>query len=314
MSTNTKKKNSQIKVLVVYVATMLVCVILFGSCAIYLLDVFVKEPARKKAESLANEENNQTEDIAKEDYSSASQTILFVGANGEAINGMAIIRSLPGEGKINILPISKYTLSQSNGISGTLLSLYESGGITYLQSAVESAFGVTCDRYIKITDDGWKALVEYFGGTSSYNFAETLYYKNEETGELTSFSQGTATRTLWGDDLRRIITYPLYSDGEKTKVQVVGEVGVSVINSGFMTNCDELKSNLQNIFNTIFNNSDTDITANGFKKVKPAYEHLLDSAKTPATYRMPKGSWDQSGYFTVDSGFKSELKEYFGLE
>lgn len=299
MSTNSKKKRSQINVLVVYVATMLVCVIIFGSCAIYLLDIFVREPARKKAEAAANENTGQEQESSEADYSFANETILFVGANGETINGIALIRALPGEGKINLVPISKYTLSQTSGISGTLSSLYETGGITYLKSAVEYAYSITCDKYIKITDDGWKSLVEYFGGTSNYNFPEDLYYKNEETGELTRFSAGTATRTLWGDDLRRIITYPLYSDGEKAKVQVVGEVGVSVINSGFLTNSKELKSNLQNIFNTIFNNSDADITATYFKKVQPAYEHLLDSARSPATYRMPKGSWDQSGYFTV---------------
>lgn len=313
MSTNSRKKKSQINVLVVYVATMLVCVILFGSCAIYLLDVFVKEPAKKKAEAAANSENNQSQEDAAIDYSFARETILFVGANGETINGMALIRSMPDKGQIHIVPISKYTLSQAGGSSGTLASLYESGGITYLKSAVESAFSITCDKYIKITDDGWKGLVEYFGGTSSYNFPEDLYYKNEETGELTSFSAGAATRTLWGDDLRRIITYPLYSDGEKTKLQVVGEVGVSIINSGFLTNSKELKNNLQSIFNTIFNNSDTDITATSFKKVKPAYEYLLETTRSPATYRMPKGSWDQSGYFTVDPEFPAELKEHFEI-
>lgn len=299
--------------LVVYVATMLVCVLLFGSCAVYLLDIFVKEPARKKAEEAAIGELDQAEEDEVEDYSFANETILFVGANGETINGMALIRSLPEKGKVYILPISKYTLSSANGSSGTLLSLFQSGGISYLKSAVESAFSLTCDKYIRISDDGWKSLVEYFGGTSDYNFPEDLYYKNEETGELTSFSKGAATRTLWGDDLRRIITYPTYSDGEKTKLQVVGEVGVSVINSGFLTNVEEIKNNLQNIFNCIFNNSDTDITAASFKMVKPAYEHLLETANSPATYRMPTGSWDQSGYFTVDPKFPADLKEYFEI-
>lgn len=312
MSTQ-KKRRSQINVLVVYVATMLICLVVFGSCAVLLLDIFVTQPAKKKAqEELTNNPDSSVLET-EEDYSYANETILFVGAQGETINGMAVIRVLPGEGDIKIVPVSKYTLSQVSGTSGTIAQLFESGGMTYLKSAVENAFGITCDKYIKISNDGFKALVEYTGGTSSYTFPEELYYKNEETGELTSFSQGPATRTLWGDDIRRILTYPLYADGERTRVQAVGELGASIINSGFLANAEELSGNLTNIFNTVFNNSDTDITSKSFKKVKPAYEHLLETSTSPATYRMAKGTWGDNGYFTVDPEFKTEIIEYFAL-
>ena len=304
MSTQ-KKKSSQINVLVVYVATMFICLVIFGSCAVMLLDIFVTQPAKKKAqEELASSTENSGE-AEEEDYSYARETILFVGAQGETINGM--------EGSVKIVPVSKYTLSDVGGTSGTIAQLFESGGMSYLKAAVENAFDIECDKYIKISNEGFKALVEYTGGTSSYTFPEELYYKNEETGELTSFSQGAATRTLWGDDIRRILTYPLYTDGEKTKVQAVGELGASIINSGFLTNAEEITNNLTNIFNTIFNNSDTDITSRSFKEVKPAYEHLLEISRSPATYRMPKGTWADNGYFSVDPEFKTEIKEYFAL-
>ncbi len=312
MSTQ-KKKSSQINVLVVYVATMFVCLVIFGGCAVMLLDIFVTQPAKKKAqeELLAGIEDSG--EAEEEDYSYARETILFVGAQGETINGMAVIRVLPDEGSVKIVPVSKYTLSDVGGTSGTISQLFESGGMSYLKAAVENAFDIKCDKYIKISNDGFKSLVEYTGGTSSYTFPEELYYKNEETGELTSFSQGPATRTLWGDDIRRILTYPLYADGEKTKVQAVGELGASIINSGFLTNAEEMTNNLTNIFNTIFNNSDTDITSRSFKEVKPAYEHLLEISRSPATYRMPKGTWGDNGYFSVDPEFKTEIKEYFAL-
>ncbi len=313
MSNSQKKRRSQINVLVVYVATMFICLVIFGGCAVVLLDVFVTQPAKEKAEQeLMQSQQNETEQ-AEEDYSFARETILFVGAQGETINGMALIRVLPDEGSIRLVPVSKYTMSEVGGTSGTVAQLFESGGMAYLKAAVENAFGIKCDKYIKISNDGFKALVEYAGGTSNYTFPEDLYYKNEDTGELTSFSAGAATRTLWGDDIRRILTYPLYSDGEKTKVQAVGELGVSIINSGFLINAEELSNNLTNIFNTIYNNSDTDITSQGFKNVKPAYEYLLETTSSPATYRMPKGVWGDNGYFTVDSEFKNELTEYFML-
>lgn len=307
------KKRSQINVLLVYVVTMIICLAVFGSCAILLLDIFVTQPAKKKAELQAAKEQAEEQAPEEADYSYANETILFVGASGDDINAMALIRVLPQEEHVLVVPISKYTVSDVGGTSGSILGLYQTGGLTYLKASVEKAFGVHCDKYIKITDDGWKQLVEYAGGTSTYTFPEDMYYKNEETGELTIFSAGVATRTLWGDDIRRILTYPLYSEGEKTKVRAVGEMSVCLINSAFLTKGEELKNNLNNIFNTIYNNSDTDITSKSFKDVQSAYEHLLSSTVSPATYRMPKGSWNVNGYFTLDNDFKTEIKEYFEL-
>lgn len=307
-----KKRGSQASLLLTYVATMLICIILFGTCAVVLLDVFVTQPAKKKQDAL-NGVSSSDEDAAV-DYSYANETILFVGANGETLNAVALVRVKPQDGAVLIVPISKYTVAKVGDTSGTISELFESGGMAYLKRAVENVFSVKCDKYLKITDEGWKSLVEYTGGTSDYTFPEELMYKNEATGELTSFSAGQATRTLWGDDIRRIITYPLYSEGEKTRVQVIGELSTCLINSAFTSNAADMKANLTNIFNTIFNNSDTDITTKSFKEVREAYEYLLDNAKSPATYRMPRGTWGQNGYFTVDSEFVGELKDYFGIE
>ncbi len=307
-----KKRGSQASLLLTYVATMLICIILFGTCAVVLLDVFVTQPAKKKQDAL-NGVSSSDEDAAV-DYSYANETILFVGANGETLNAVALVRVKPQDGAVLIVPISKYTVAKVGDTSGTISGLFESGGMAYLKRAVENVFSVKCDKYLKITDEGWKSLVEYTGGTSDYTFPEELRYKNEATGELTSFSAGQATRTLWGDDIRRIITYPLYSEGEKTRVQVIGELSTCLINSAFTSNAADMKANLTNIFNAIFNNSDTDITTKSFKEVREAYEYLLDNAKSPATYRMPRGTWGQNGYFTVDSEFVGELKDYFGIE
>lgn len=309
-----KRKRTQVKVLLVYLSTLLVCILIFGTAALFLMDVFVTQPAQEREqEELAALEGEDEPEVAT-DYSALRKTYLFVGAENQTLNGMALIRVLPDSGNIFIVPVSKLTLATVGNISGTMSALFESGGMDYLISAVESTFGISCDSYIKITNEGWKSLVEYFGGVTSYTFPEELYYKNEDTGELTSFSQGLASRTLWGDDLRRIITYPLYTNGEQTTVSVIGELSVSLINSAFTTHAEDVKNNLQSIFNTIFNNSDTNITTPSFNEMRPAYEYMLDNFTTPASYRLAKGTWDERGYFTVAEDFKTELAEYFELE
>lgn len=309
-----KKRASQAPVLLAYVMTMLVCLVIFGSAAVVLLDMFVTQPKEQREKEQQKAQNQLQEEVVSDvDYSASRRTILFVGAEGETINGMALIRILPDTVSVKIMPIPTKTVAVVGSSTETIATHYENGGMTYLKTAVENTFGVTCDKYIKISNDGWNSLVEYFGGTSTYVFPQELYYKNEATGETTSFGQGQATRTLWGDDIRRIITYPLYKDGE-TQIRVVGEIGASLINSGCYTYKESILNNIQNIFNTIFNNSDTDITSRGFKDNREALEYLVENAGVaPCTYRLPDGSWDSRGNFTASEEFKAQLKEYFEI-
>lgn len=309
-----EKRSSQAPVLIVYAVTMIICLAVFGSVAMILLEVFVNQPreARQAAAGAGNAavvENSSEE----QDFSKARETILFVGADGSNINGMALIRVLPDLLTVKVVPISPYTWSIAGGTEGTIASLFDAGGMSYLKTAVENAYGVSCDKYIKITNDGFRSLVDYLGGTSDYNFPQELYYRNDETGEITSFSQGAATRTLYGDDIRKIVTYPMYEKGNEAKVQVLGELAVSLINSACTYNSGAVVGNIQTIFNEIYNNSDSDLTSKGFADVREAYEHLISSNPSPATYRMPSGLWDARGYFMVGEDFRTEIREYFEL-
>lgn len=116
-----KKRGSQASLLLTYVATMLICIILFGTCAVVLLDVFVTQPAKKKQDAL-NGVSSSDEDAAV-DYSYANETILFVGANGETLNAVALVRVKPQDGAVLIVPISKYTVAKVGDTSGTISGL-----------------------------------------------------------------------------------------------------------------------------------------------------------------------------------------------
>lgn len=308
-----RKRQSQTPVLIVYVLSMLISVAIFGAVALVLLNVFVTQPKLRR-EAERNSASAVEEDTDEEyDYAAARETILFAGEDGGKINFIAVIRVLPDLKTIRILPVSPYTLSNVSGVEGTVDSLFETGGMTYLKQSVENAFGITCDKYIKISNDGWSSFVDYLGGTQDYYFPEELYYKNETTGEITSFSQGSATRTLYGDDIRRIMTYPMYSGGSEARVRAVGELWASLINSACTYNSGSVVGNIQTIFNVIFNNSDTDITTRSFTEVREAYEYIVSEAQTPATYRLPTGTWNDSGYFTASDEFRVELQTYFEL-
>ena len=304
------KRPSQTPVFLVYAVTMLISLVVFGFAALVLLDVFVTQPKLER-EAAADRSDSADEEYVEPDYSAARETILFIGAEGTDINAMSLIRVLPDEPAIKIVPVSPYTWTQVSGTEGTVASLFNAGAMSYLKQGVENALGVTVDKYIKISNEGWKKIVESLGGTDSYTFPQELYYRNEETGEITSFAQGPATRILYGDDIRKIMIYPLYENGSSTRQQVVGELSVALINSACRNNSKAVISNIQSIFNTIYNNSDTDITSKSFGEIREAYEHLIGSSSSPATYRLPSGSWDSRGYFIAGESCGAELAEYF---
>ncbi len=307
-----RKPASAASVFIVYVVTMLFCFVIFGSAAVVLLDKFVTQP---KLELEADRNQSVTEAVTPEaDYSDFRRTFLFVNAQGEELGGIVLIRVMPDTREIKLVPVSPYTLATVGDAKGTIKYLYEAGGMTYLYKAVEDAFGFSPEKYIKINNQGFNRLTEYLGGTSSYVFPKDLNYKDEETGILTSFSQGPANRTLWGDDIRRIVNYPLYEKAGRDQISVLGEISTSLINSALYINYSNVNSNLQNIFNTIFNNSDTDITSKDFKNAREAYEYLTDEPKQSASYRLPAGTWNEDyTKFTVDEEFKTNIREYFEI-
>ncbi len=306
-----RKASSGAPVLIVYVVTMLICFVIFGSAGVFLLDKFVTQPK----EQLEQDRNEVTTAPVEEyDYSQFRRTFLFVNAQGETVNGIVLLRVIPDNLTVKVVPISPCTLASVGSASGTIASLYEAGGMTYLTKAVEDATGIEAEKYLKIDNEGFARLVEYFGGTSTYVFPSDLYYKDEATGEMTSFSHGPASRTLWGDDLRRIVNYPLYEQGGKDRLSVLGEISVSLINSACYQNNKNVNANLQNIFNTIFNYSDTDITSKDFKEARKAYEYLTEDPIQPATYRLPQGEWNADfTKFDILDSFKDDIKLFFEL-
>ena len=239
-------------------------------------------------------------------------TVLFIGAEGDVFNAAAAVQFSPVNLQIKVVPISPYTLCTVGSKTETLAYHYKTGGITNLRAGIEDVTGMSFDRYIKLSNDGFAILVEDIGGLY-YNIPQDMYYNNEETGEITNFSQGRSTRILWGDDLRKLMIYPEYNGGHDQNVKVTGDICVSIIN-GYFNNKDTVLKNMRSMFTSMLNNSDSkDIDAKDYEDWKDAMEYMLKNASSPAVFRVLKGVWNEDGTFTPDVTFKDELMDYFGM-
>ena len=300
-----RKRSSQASVLMVYVSTMLICLMIFGSAALFLLNKFVIEPR----ETAKNPTNDTTQSAV--DYSYANETILFIGAEGTQINGCVILRVLPTEGKIFVVPISNNTLSLVGTTTGMLTELYKIGGTDYLIKGIEYSYGISFDKYIKMNNFGFDEIVEYFGGAANYEFPKPLIYEDKATGEMTAFASGVSPYPLNGYDIRKVVTYPLYLSGEE-QLNALGGVTVSLLNTAFSSNSDSITKNMQDIIITLLNNSETNVTQVTFKEVKKAYEYMLKTFDSPASYIIPTGQWE-GDIFNISQESVAEIKEFLGI-
>ncbi len=302
------KARGALSVVIVYFATMLVSLIVIGGAAVYIMNNYINAPASQvDSDNIVNEES----DIYTPSLSD-NLTVLFIGAEGDVFNAAAAVQFSPVNLQIKVVPISPYTLCTVGSKTETLAYHYKTGGITNLRAGIEDVTGMSFDRYIKLSNDGFAILVEDIGGLY-YNIPQDMYYNNEETGEITNFSQGRSTRILWGDDLRKLMIYPEYNGGHDQNVKVTGDICVSIIN-GYFNNKDTVLKNMRSMFTSMLNNSDSkDIDAKDYEDWKDAMEYMLKNASSPAVFRVLKGVWNEDGTFTPDVTFKDELMDYFGM-
>jgi hypothetical protein len=103
--------------------------------------------------------------------------------------------------------------------------------------------------------------------------------------------------------------YPVFEAGKQGNLEFAGEALYALINNAFQY-ANITTDNLDNIYDILTSNSDTDFTNDDFKLQKSYIRDMLSSGLSPAELMCPEGTWssdDES--FEVSSGFKAELRE-----
>ncbi len=294
-----KKKRSQAPVAMVYFVTLAVCLIVFGLIGLKLIDTF----------SISNTDSSSEDDTDSSETLTLHDTTLFflmTDESGKAVNS-ALIRVLPNSEKITIIPFSPYT--ELTG--GTIAEVYADNGIVSVKNALESQLAISIDQYMALTGTSFDAAVQITGGVL-YTVSEDLYYDDPLTKDTVSYPKGTET-ALEGSQLRAIMNYPIFQDGASTNVKVTGSLLTDWINTSF-EKADILTENLDDIFNAIYTDADTNITSVEYQDAKPAILYLINNLSMPANYLTPTGKWNNETSFSISSSFVDQLPEFLELD
>ena len=222
-----------------------------------------------------------------------------------------IARFLPTEGQFIFLPIPSNTSVTSDGEEDTLYNIYRNGGTKKAAAAIESCFGIRSDRYIKFNRQSFSVIADIFGGID-YDIPYNLVYDNPDTGEATVLKAGR--QFVDSTALRKILTYPNYTQGEEYRAKCLGVAVNELVESG-VSNPTSFAENLDDYFVAVINaDIDTDITAYDYDEVEKAMKYVIKSSDSLSTFVLSSGTLNEDGHYVIDEKFLATLPELLLLE
>lgn len=295
------------KIALTYVITILVTLVIIGGIGLLLL----KEIMAPKEDDTPDFQLEQM--VTIDDYVPSpenNKTTLIIFDSEKRMSGCTfmLVRMLADERYITIMPLPSDTYAKVGSTEDSIYEFYRLGGTAEAVDAVEAATGVEIDYYLKLNNESFGVAVDIFGGVD-FNVPYNLEYSNSDTGEETIFREGETY--LDSRDMRKIITYPLYSSGEEYRAKMVG-VAVSElfnrnVSAGFSNYVDDY-------FSTIVNSTvETNFTAYDYEVQADAIKYVSETDENVCKLLTVTGAYNENSLFVLDENFLKSLTERFKL-
>ena len=287
-----RKKRSQAPVALVYVVTVLIFMALISMLSIYLLKTFHIIDDKKEEEPVVTVQTFND---------------LFARVNSKGVlSDMTLIRIDPTDNSVLVVPISALTLNSANKV--TMRETFAQAGMAGVKEAVEGTLGMKIDNYATLSNDAFERVCDIYGGIT-YMATEELYYISKDNDENDITIMKGEMSTLSGRQIRLLTQYPVFSKGKQGNNEFLGEAMESLINNMFL-HSNITSDNLDNLYNIITTNSDTDMNVEDFKLQKSYIKDMLSEGIVPAEKLVPEGVWaDKDENFTISEDFITKLKE-----
>lgn len=283
-----KKRKSQTPTALVYFATLLLFLAVFGLIASFIVD---------KLNELSQPQQAQKADPVP------SFNLFFAHVNGKNVLAeMSVVRISPETNSVVVIPVSAVVKNDSDK---TFREVYDNGGIIKLKASVEKTFGLTVDNYATVSNKAYERLVDMIGGVI-YTPEEDLYYLAKNDADDISIRSGQAI-SLVGRQVRLISQYPVFKTGKEGNQLFINEATEQLVASA-IRQTSITKNNLDNVYNIITENSDTDWDKNIYKVHKTYIKKMLDTNDTKCQLIAPEGKW-QDNKLEMSDKFIEDLKK-----
>ena len=275
-------------VALVYFATMLLFLAVFGLIAFFLINRI--------------EELNQPEPPAPTPVTPTFNT-LYARVNSKNVLGdMSIVRISPENNSVTVIPMSSFIKADNDK---TFREIYNDGGIQDLKKSVESTLDLTVDNYLTISNKAFDNMVDLLGGVI-YTPSEELYYLSDNDADDISLRKGQ-TLTLVGRQVRLLFQYPVFSEGKSGNLEFMGMAMNSIIRSVFKQT-SITTNNLDHMYEMVTENSNTDLDKTTYKEQKGYIKQMLSTNAVNCKMLLPSGVWTDDK-MTLSLDFKNQLSQ-----
>lgn len=307
------KKSS--KVILTYIITIVLTLIIAGGVCYIAFSSILSENDTNTSDAPANEIELQPLTVLGEYTPSAedARTVLLIldAEKRESGSCFLVARFLPVGEQFVFLPIPSNTSVSMDEGEDTIYNIYRNGGTKKAVEAAESCLGISIDKYIKFNRSSFSVIADIFGGID-YDIPYNLVYDNPDTGEATVLKAGR--QFLDSTSLRKVLTYPNYTQGEEYRAKCLGIAVNSLVTKG-TSNSASFANNLDDYFVAVINaDIDTDITAYDYDEVEKAMKYVIKNSSQISAFILSSGTENENGHYVIDEKFLATLPELFDEE
>lgn len=153
------------------------------------------------------------------------------------------------ERELTVCSVKPETVVENNGVTSTLEKIYSRSGENGFRDAVAEMAGIEIDGYAGSTPDGFKSMINYFGGVD-ITVPEQVEFRNTQITLLLIKGK----QNMKGDTLYKYMTYldTLGEDGEERRSRAVAEVFEHVFKPANARRCASIFSEFSNTLKTDF--------------------------------------------------------------
>ncbi len=209
-----------------------------------------------------------------------------------------IARVRPSEREIMFVGMPSNMLSFVDGRQDTLAGFYEKGGIQQAEAAIINEANIDPDRYMIFNSESFQKICNIFAGA---------YY--DVPNGLNGFTDSAEAQYLGPAQMEKLITYPMFEQGEMQRSTVAADLICEMINQ---TDYDRICASMDSHFKTMINMVKTDISAIDYSDMKSALKYMYTYGNNIAVFRVATGSMQkEDDVFILDSNFYQGVEEFF---
>ena len=234
-----------------------------------------------------------------------NHTILFIldDPDQKCSSTFVLMRSIPKDKRLIFVGIPTNTIAIVEDQQQSMKGSYEKGGGATAKSFVETVFGITVDRFMKMDKTAFLKTCDILGGVT--------YPVNVEIAGLRSDG---SEQYLNGEQIETLVTYSLMEDGEVQRAYTASSIIANMINQ---SDGKRLADQFDNSFNAIINLcgiNGTDLTAKDYREHKAAIKDMLERGTSIATFIVMDGTVADADYIPSSAFINNFVDQYFKEE